>query len=69
MARRTAKMVRVAKPLDAAETAELQRLFDLIADTCDAATMVLDSGSDLERLRGLAGCVEAMVGRAKSILD
>jgi hypothetical protein len=68
VARRTAKPVRVARSLDATETIELQRLFDLIADTCDAAGTVLDTGSDLERLRELTGRVDAMVGRTKSIL-
>jgi hypothetical protein len=69
IARRTTKLVRVPRAaLNAAETGELQQLFDLIADTCDAANMVLDTGSDLERLKELAGRVDAMVGRTKSIL-
>jgi hypothetical protein len=66
--RRATKLVSVSRTLNAAEALELQRLFDLIADTCDAASVVLNTGSDLERLRGLAGSVDAMVGRTKSIL-
>jgi hypothetical protein len=69
VARRTAKLVRVPRAaLNATETSELQQLFDLIADTCDAANVVLDTGSDLERLKELTGRVDAMLGRTKSIL-
>jgi hypothetical protein len=68
-ARRTPKLLPVARPLNATETIELQRLFDLIADTCDAAGAVLDTGSDLERLRELTVRVDTMVIRARSILD
>jgi hypothetical protein len=55
VARRAAKLVRVARPLNTTETIELQQLFDLIADTCDAANMVLQTGSDLGRLKELTG--------------
>jgi hypothetical protein len=57
-----------------AETTELRRLFDLIADTCDAAGVVLGRtgpppiGSELERLRALTERVDAMTDRTKSIL-
>lgn len=55
--------------LSVAETLELQSLFELIADTCDAASMALETGSDLKRLKGLTGRIDSMVGLAKSMLD
>jgi hypothetical protein len=68
VARRSAKLVRVTRTLNAVETNELQRLFDVIADTCDAANMLLGVDSGPERLRQLTERIAAMIDRTKSIL-
>jgi hypothetical protein len=60
--------VRTRGGLTANEIAELQRLFDLIADTCDAGNIVLVNGSELKRLRDLAERVDALLNGAKSVL-
>jgi len=60
--------VRTRSVLTASEIAELQRLFDLIADTCDAGNIVLVNGSELKRLRDLAERVDALLNGAKSVL-
>jgi hypothetical protein len=58
-----------------AETTELRRLFDQVADTCDVASQVLGKsgpppmGPELDRLRELSARADAMVERLKSILD
>ena len=71
---RAGKVVRIVGALTTTETIELRRLFDLIADTCDAAGIILGrSGpspisSELERLRELTERVDAMIERTKSIL-
>jgi hypothetical protein len=71
--RRSAKVVRIRRVLSATETTELQRLFDLIADTVDAGNIILGTGSELEveleRVRELTKRVDAMVSNALSILD
>jgi hypothetical protein len=60
--------------LTATATTELHRLFDLIADTSDAASEILKragrppAGPDVERLRDIAARVDAMVDRVKAIL-
>jgi hypothetical protein len=60
--------VRTRSGLTANEITELQRLFDLIADICDAGNVVLVNGSELKRLRDLAERVDALLNGAKSIL-
>jgi hypothetical protein len=60
--------VRTRSSLTVSEITELQRLFDLIADTCDAGNIVLVNGSELKRLRDLSERVDALLNGAKSIL-
>jgi hypothetical protein len=69
VARRTPNLVPVARSLSTAERAELQQLFELMADTCDAAGMVLETGSELQRLRELTERVDSMLGLTKTILE
>jgi len=53
---------------------ELRRLFDLVADTCDAAGEILGragpppKGTELDRLREVTVRVDTMVDRIKAIL-
>ncbi len=68
VARPKVARVRTRSVLTANEIAELQRLFDLIADTCDAGNIVLVNGSELKRLRDLAERVDALLNGAKSVL-
>jgi hypothetical protein len=71
---RPGTVVRMGKALTATETTELRRLFDLMADTCDAAAIILGRsgpppmGSEVQRLRELSERVDAMIDRTKSIL-
>jgi hypothetical protein len=60
--------VRSRSGLTANQITELQRLFDLIADTCDASNIILVNGLELQRLRDLAERVDALVNGARSIL-
>ena len=66
-------LVPTSSGLTGTEIAELQRLFDLIADISDAANIildacVLDTGSEVERLKELTERVDVMVNAAKSVL-
>jgi hypothetical protein len=60
--------------LSPTETTELRRLFDLVADTCDAAGTVLGRAGppplapELQRLRELNERVAAAVERISAIL-
>jgi hypothetical protein len=73
---RAGKMVRIGRPtLTPTETTELRRLFDLVADTCDAAGQLLAKAgapplsAELQRLRDLRARAEEMVESIKAILD
>jgi hypothetical protein len=74
---RAGQVVRIPKLLSATETSELRRLFDLVADTCDAAVEVLvlgkagspPIGAEFERLRALNDRADTMIDRIKAILD
>jgi hypothetical protein len=68
VARPKIERVRTRSGLTATEITELQRLFDLMADTCDAGNVVLLNGSELKRLRDLAERVDTLLNGAKSIL-
>lgn len=72
---RAGQVLRTGKAsLTNSETTELRRLFDLVADTCDVAGMVLGRagpppiGSNMGRLRELSDRIDAMAERIKSIL-
>lgn len=60
--------------LTSTESIELRRLFDLVADTCDAGAVALGTpgtpmqGSELQRLIELNVRVKAMVDRIGAIL-
>jgi hypothetical protein len=61
--------------LTLAETSELRRLYDQVADTCDVAAHALGSDEDLvptiselERVKGLNERVGAMLDRIRTIL-
>ena len=64
--------LRPCSALTDTETTELQRLFDLMADTCDGGNIILGTGLELgpepDRLRELTERVDAMVNGVKSIL-
>jgi hypothetical protein len=73
---RSGKVVYIGRAtLTPTETTELRRLFDLVSDTCDAASQLLATaqptpvGSQLERVRDLGARAQAMVERLKSILE
>jgi hypothetical protein len=71
---RPGKVIRTGKALTPTETTELRRLFDLAANTCDAAGQVLGRagpppvGADLERLAELNERIDTLVDRIKAIL-
>jgi hypothetical protein len=72
---RTAKVARIARvALTPSETIEIRRLFDLVADTCDAASELLAKagpspvGPDLLLLRNLRARAEAMLETLKTVL-
>jgi hypothetical protein len=71
---RPGQVIRTGGAITPTQTTELRRLFDLAADTCDAAGQILGRagpppvGADLERLRELNERIDAVVDRIKAIL-
>jgi hypothetical protein len=71
---RPGQVVPIPKLLSTIEATELRRLFDLAAETCDAAVQVLAKadypplGAELERLRALNDRAHALIDRTRGIL-